>query len=903
MRNLKFTTQLIIGFSIILFFGLLFAGYSIFQIKRIQSDTELLYLHPYTVSNKVRDIQINVNTIHSLMRNAELALNEKDLDDYRKAISEYDSLIQLDFQLINERFLGDKSIVDQVYNEYTKWTKFRNETIELIYKSKEPGSVKLAEEQCAVQLNILFSKARQLSDFAENKAIELYQSTEKKQRGSVLIIIFLALILSGLLIAFTYVFIKNISSPIRGFIAQIDGVLKKKDLSNNKIKDLSESDLLLKAVFELKSAYAKLEGFNSKLEEQVKIRTNELVRSKEMAEENERKFKTIFNEAPNGIALVDSNTGFFYEANPMFAKIIGRTIEETKNIDWMTITHPDDIKKDIDKMTLLNSGKINAYQMEKRYIKPDGAIVWINLTVAALNLADLESMQHLAMIEDITERKNAEDEIRKLSRAVEQSPVTVIITDINGDIEYVNPKFTETTGYSFEEVIGKNPRILKSGETSSEIYEKLWETVISGNEWKGELHNKNKNGKLYWELASISPIRNTDGKTTHFLGVKEDITKRKQAEEELRESGEKYRLLAENIKDVIWIYNVTKSKFTYMSPSILAMRGYTTEEDIKMGIAERLTPDSANKAQQVIDASLKEFLANPNQKRQYYNEFQEMAKDGSIYWIETISQPQLAKNGDVEILGVSRNIQKRKQAELALKDNEINLQKLNATKDKFFSIIAHDLKTPFNSIMGFSDLLSEQIQEKDYEGVEKYVQIIQQSSHSAMDLLLNLMEWSRTQTNRLDFTPEYVELVKLMNEVAELLRGSAIQKTITISLNLPRNAVVFADKSMISTVCRNLISNAIKFTPQGGKIDISVQQQQNELWVSIKDSGVGIDKSDIDKLFRIDGKFSKPGTQNEKGTGLGLILCKEFVEKHNGEIWVESDKGKGSTFYFSIPNH
>jgi signal transduction histidine kinase len=153
----------------------------------------------------------------------------------------------------------------------------------------------------------------------------------------------------------------------------------------------------------------------------------------------------------------------------------------------------------------------------------------------------------------------------------------------------------------------------------------------------------------------------------------------------------------------------------------------------------------------------------------------------------------------------------------------------------------------------------------------------------------------------MEFTPEYIEMVALINEVVELFSDNAKQKSITISSNLPRNAVVLADRAMAGTILRNLISNAIKFSMPGSGIVISAEQKKDEVIVSLTDHGIGIKKSDIKKLFRIEEGFSTPGTKNEKGTGLGLILCKEFIEKHNGKIWVESELGLGSTFYFSLP--
>ncbi len=236
-----------------------------------------------------------------------------------------------------------------------------------------------------------------------------------------------------------------------------------------------------------------------------------------------------------------------------------------------------------------------------------------------------------------------------------------------------------------------------------------------------------------------------------------------------------------------------------------------------------------------------------------------------------------------------------------LNESEIKLRELNASKDKFFSIIAHDLKSPFNSVTSICNLLVEQIKNKNIEGIDKYANFVIKSSNKAMDLLQNLMEWSLSQTGRMEFNPEYFDVVSRINQIIQFYADIAGQKSITIKNILPHKASVFADKEMISTVLRNLISNAIKFTMPGGNIVISATEKQNEIIFSVSDDGVGISESSIEKLFRIDQTYSTTGTYKETGTGLGLILCKEFVEKHNGKIWVESEEKKGSIFYFTLP--
>lgn len=226
----------------------------------------------------------------------------------------------------------------------------------------------------------------------------------------------------------------------------------------------------------------------------------------------------------------------------------------------------------------------------------------------------------------------------------------------------------------------------------------------------------------------------------------------------------------------------------------------------------------------------------------------------------------------------------------------------NAEKDKFFSIIAHDLKNPFNSILGFSDLIIEQLKVKNYDSIDMYAKIINQSTNSALDLLMNLMDWTRAHTGRMEFNPENIDLNRLLMESEYLFAATLKQKNISLKHNIPENTVVFADENMIRTILRNLISNAIKFTHPEGQIALDVLRNQHECLISVKDNGVGISKESLDMLFRLDQNKSTKGTQDETGTGLGLILCKELIEKHNGKIWVESEPDKGSVFYFTIPN-
>ena len=271
-----------------------------------------------------------------------------------------------------------------------------------------------------------------------------------------------------------------------------------------------------------------------------------------------------------------------------------------------------------------------------------------------------------------------------------------------------------------------------------------------------------------------------------------------------------------------------------------------------------------------------------------------------VIFIEVSMNPMLDENNSV--IGASffaNDITDRVVAQKALKENEARLHELNITKDKFFSIIAHDLKSPFNSIVGLSDLLvCESEKGNEIKGISK---IIQNASHQAMDLISNLLEWSRSQSGRLEFNPEHFEVSTVINNELDSIANLAKQKQITLENQIPDNLLAYGDKYMIGSVFRNLLSNAIKFTNIEGNVKVSTYKNENFIVFVVADNGVGISCNDIDKLFKIDVNHSTSGTQNEQGTGLGLILCKEFISKHMGKIWAKSKINKGSEFSFSLP--
>jgi len=251
---------------------------------------------------------------------------------------------------------------------------------------------------------------------------------------------------------------------------------------------------------------------------------------------------------------------------------------------------------------------------------------------------------------------------------------------------------------------------------------------------------------------------------------------------------------------------------------------------------------------------------------------------------------------------ISRSRISFKKLNKKLIESEKNLLELNANKDTFFSIISHDLKGPFSGILGISEMLDEDFDDLPKEEIKELIKIIKNSSSNVYELLDGLLQWAQTQTGRMEYNFENIDVHQNVTKIIDILSTTASNKNIALKSNVTEKTLVYADSKACSTVIRNLVSNAIKFTESGGKVEVDANITNNEVVISISDTGIGMSQDSISKLFRIETHKTTVGTNNEIGTGLGLILCKELIEKHGGKIWIESEIGKGSKFNFSLPN-
>ncbi|TGL57050.1 PAS domain-containing sensor histidine kinase [Leptospira kemamanensis] len=384
--------------------------------------------------------------------------------------------------------------------------------------------------------------------------------------------------------------------------------------------------------------------------------------------------------------------------------------------------------------------------------------------------------------------------------------------------------------------------------------------------------------------------------TFGFLLICIDIFIKGQIQDE-----EKYKSLAENSTDIIWVWNFDLEKFTYIGPSITKVTGYTVSEASDHHLSNTYTQDSYLQLKELLLPRMEDFR-NSSMKIPYAYELEQVRKDGSTIWIETNTVFQKNQNSEIELLGVSRDIDGRKKSEAEMKRYFKELELLNHTKDKFFSIISHDLKGPIGGMNTFIGMLLEDMETRSPKRMQNDLNILYQSSGEVYALLENLLTWARSQTNEISFLPENVSVKTLVDTVISYFTFMTENKGIRIQNLVENDVFVFADENMLETILRNLVSNAIKYSHVGGQVIISAVPTDGNVTIQVEDFGTGISNEIRSTFFQIEAKQkSMPGTLGERGTTLGLILCKEFIEKNHGKIFVESEVGKGSKFYFTLP--
>ncbi|CUU01644.1 PAS domain S-box-containing protein [Candidatus Thermokryptus mobilis] len=619
-------------------------------------------------------------------------------------------------------------------------------------------------------------------------------------------------------------------------------------------------------------------------------------KAEEKLKESEEKYRTLVEGSLAGTYIFQD--GKFKFVSGQILSIFGFTPQEVLNTRRiLEIVHPEDRKKVIKLFTSNLKGDISKSGSQFRIIKKNGEIAWVEVLNNLINYEGKPAL--LGTMLDITDRIKAEQRNRIMSQLLLSLNDAVVLTDENGNILEVNDAFCRVTGYSKDEVIGKNPRILKSGLHDANFYKEMWESILTKGYWRGEIINKKKNGEFYFALLSISSIKDEIHGLTYYLGIQSDITERKKAEEQIRYQAN----LLENVNDAIIAADLNY-RITSWNKAAEKMYGYKAEEVIGKEISEVVKVEFPDLTREQVRQILQEkgFWKG---EAIHYNRFGE-----KIYVSSSLSIIRDINGNPIGTVGINRDITEQKKAEEKLKlyaeQLELanaQLQELNKLKSEFLANTSHELRTPLNSIIGFLNLIKEGL----YESKEEMMQFVDNALMSArhlLNIINDILDIAKIEAGKLELTIEDVEVSELLQEVWTLSHVQAEQKKLEYRVIYPEKPIfIRGDRNRLKQILLNLIGNAIKFTHKGGiTVKAEVFEEKGHCQFSVIDTGIGISKEKQAKLFQ---KFVQAdGTTTRKygGTGLGLAITKSLVEIMGGVIELFSEgEGKGTTVTFTIP--
>lgn len=667
---------------------------------------------------------------------------------------------------------------------------------------------------------------------------------------------------------------------------------------------------------------------NAEFEEDTEIIKKERDEALQLLTENAERLQMIFDSSSDGFWDWNiENDELFY--SKQYYEIMGYRNGElkTKIKTWQNRIHEDDLHFVIEELQNHLEGNTDQYICEYRTKVKDGTWKWVlDKGNVAVRDENNNPLRIIGTISDINERKKTEKELieseSRFLNVAENLPVMLWLSDEKIKPKYVNRKINEFLGE-----VDDTTSIKKYMHADDLDYFKhnLVHAIKTRKGFSLELRLLNSDGEYRWIYTNVVPRFSANNEFIGILAVGLDITERKSIESKLLESETQFTEITAVIGDGIFMID-SNYKLKFANPEFYNLLGYTEAELEDKNIHNIIHSHGDND-----DSDCPINLVLKKGQKQRVNEDYYIRKDGIKLPVSYVVSP-IKRNEEyvgcvvafhdineriqyeeemqrfVEELQYNKELMEENASEFArlnveLEKSQSRLQELNANKDKFFSIISHDLRSPFTSIIGFAEVMLEDIDILSKDDIKEFTGSIYKSSKNIQNLLENLLQWSRVQTGRIEFNPIHFDLNHLANDVIALYQVNAARKKIELSNSIENDYQINADKFMIDTVLRNLISNSIKFTPQGGKIQIVLNEnsEKNSLQISIEDTGVGMTPEILSKLFKIDEHVTTKGTEKEKGTGIGLILCKEFIEKHGGNIWAESIIGEGSKFKFTLP--
>jgi len=619
-------------------------------------------------------------------------------------------------------------------------------------------------------------------------------------------------------------------------------------------------------------------------------------KAEETLRESESKFKSLVESTSDMIWETNIDGQYTY-VSPQFENLLGYSFEETigkspfsfiadNNISKI-IKHSDAI---VEKATPFNS-LVNKYKHKNSEIR-----IFETSGVPVYNTSGKLS-GYRGVSRDITKRYLAERELHKLSMVVQQSPNTVIITNLEGKIEYINPAGCALSGYKSDELTGMNPSIFSSGSTPPETYKGLWKTLKSGNEWKGIFHNKKKTGELYWESAFIVPLRDKEGNITNYLGVKEDITTKLRSETALIESEERYRQLFESSPDAIILADANTGMLIDANTAACAMLGRPLDE-LKQFHQTMLHPPTKK---EIVSELFHDHVESSKTKElKLPIESSVLRSDGSEIPVEVLAS-SITVAGRQVIQGVFRDITERKHAREELLKAKEKAEAGDKLKSAFLNNISHELRTPLNGIIGFSEMITQM--DNTAEDRLEFSKMIKRSSARLVNTITSYMDISMLVSGNTEINKTVFSLYHFIDKIHYQTIENCQSRNLALEIlktDIDKEIQILTDENLLTKIFTHLIDNAIKFTKEGS-ITIGYEKKQSLHQFSVIDTGKGISKAALAVIFKIFMQADLSTSRGHEGSGLGLSIAQGFVKLLGGNIWVESDQHTGSSFFFTLP--
>ena len=637
---------------------------------------------------------------------------------------------------------------------------------------------------------------------------------------------------------------------------------------------------------------------------QLKKEIAEREEANKLLHESREILSTTLLSIGDGVISTD-NYGLVTNMNPVAESLCGWSINEALGKPLTEVFHiihsktrelvVDPVRK------VLETGQITGLANHTVLVSRDGTEYQIADSAAPIkNKEGIVSGVVLAF-SDVTAKYEADEIIRQNEEKFHNLYINMIEGAVLHELIYndqgvpedytiieTNPAFELQLGISRESVIGKTSKEAY-GVPEPPYFDIYTRVALTGEPVVFESY--------YPPLSkhfSISAYCPSHG---HFATIFEDITERKVSETELREKELQYRNLADSGLALIWTAGTDKL-CNYFNEPWYKFTGRTPSQEYGNGWAEGVHPSD-------FEHCLQTYVTAFDKRETFAMEYRLRHVSGEYRWLLDKGTPNYNSNGEfVGYIGHCFDINDLKQAVAEVKLKNEELHELVIQKDRFFSIIAHDLRSPFNSFLGLTQIMAEELPSLTMAEIQKIAVSMRSSATNLFRLLENLLQWSRIQKGSIQYNPEIIQLLPVVDESIAMVLELARSKVIEIVYEIPVELTVFADNNILQTVIRNLVSNAVKFTPKEGTIILTAKKTvENSVEISIKDSGIGMNKEMVGNLFRINEQANRKGTDGEPSTGLGLLLCREFIGKHGGKIWVESEEGKGSIFYFTIPNN